>query len=153
MKAEYINPFIKASTQVLKQMTKLDFTTGSPYLSNSPHDSDSIVVVVGLIGELTGKASFTMGHDIAKVIASGMMMGHPIEEINEMATSAISELSNMIMGNASTLLFNEGFTTDITTPSVMVGDDIKVSNDGMQTIGVPLISERGSLALDISIKD
>ncbi len=153
MKAEYINPFIKASAEILKQTTQLDFTTGAPYLKSSPFGADDIVIMVGITGELRGQAVLTMSNDAARTIASAMMMGMPVDTIDEMATSALSELSNMIMGNSATLLFNEGLTVDITPPSMMIGSNIKISNSGMQTIGVPLVSDSCKMAIDIAIED
>ena len=36
MKVEYINPFLTATTEVLKQMAHTEFEKGAPYLKNSP---------------------------------------------------------------------------------------------------------------------
>lgn len=42
-----------------------------------------------------------------------------VTEIDEMSKSAISELGNMISGNAGTLLYNQGVTVDITPPKII----------------------------------
>ena len=41
-------------------------------------------------------------------MASKMMMGMPVTALDDMSISAISELGNMIMGNAATILLNKG---------------------------------------------
>ncbi len=153
MKAEYINPFIKASSEILKQTTQMEFQTGKPYLETSPFGGDDIVIVVGITGELRGQAALSMSSNTARAIASAMMMGMPVDTIDEMATSALSELSNMIMGNSATLLFNEGITVDITPPSLMIGENIKITTNDIQTIGVPLDSEKGTVLIDVAIAE
>jgi len=85
-------------------------------------------------------------------VASGMMMGMPVEEIDEMAKSALSELGNMIMGNSATLLFNVGAQIDITPPSLVKGTSIEITSAGMETICVPLVSTMGEIEFDIGIK-
>jgi len=48
-----------------------------------------------------------------------MMGGYPVSELDEMCCSAIAELGNMISGNASTMLYNEGIQVDITPPDIV----------------------------------
>ena len=47
-----------------------------------------------------------MASVFATTLCASMMMGMPVAEIDDMAKSALSELGNMIMGNAATLLSN-----------------------------------------------
>ncbi len=153
MKAEYINPFIKASTEVLKLIANLDFKTGAPYLKSSPFGADNLIILVGITGEIRGQAVISMSEEMAKKVASSMMMGMPVDEIDEMAKSALSELGNMIMGNTATLLFNAGVNIDITPPTLMMGQKMQISSAGMKTIGVPLMCEIGEITVDISVKE
>ncbi len=153
MKVEFINPFIKASTEVLKMIAQIDFATGKPYMKVSPFTPSSVLIVVGITGDIKGQAVISMSDDLAKSVASKMMMGMPVNELDEMAKSAISELGNMIMGNTATLLFNNEIHVDITPPSLMVGDGITISSGSMTTVGIPLTSEIGTMTLDISIKE
>lgn len=153
MKVEFINPFIKASTEVLKMIAQIDFTTGKPYMKVSPFTPSSVLIVVGITGAIQGQAIISMTEELAKAIASKMMMGMPVAELDEMAKSAISELGNMIMGNAATLLFNNNIIVDITPPTLMVGNGITISSSSMTTVGIPLNSELGTMTLDISIKE
>lgn len=62
-----------------------------------------------------------MNEDDAKKIASAMMMGMPVDEFNELAQSAISELVNMLTANASTNFSNNDVNVDISTPTLIHG--------------------------------
>jgi chemotaxis protein CheX len=152
MKVEYVNAFIKASTEVLNNFVAEKFSVGRPFIRQNPFPTSEIVIILGITGEFKGQAVFSMGLDVAKAIASGMMMGMPVNEIDEMAKSALSELGNMIMGNSATLLFNQGIKIDITPPSLVKGTSIEISFAGMETMCVSLVSNMGNVEFDIAIK-
>lgn len=152
MKVEHINSFIKASTEVLNNFVTDKFAVGKPFIRSNPFPTREIVIILGITGDIKGQAVFSLTEDMAKAVASGMMMGMPVDEIDEMAKSALSELGNMIMGNSATLLFNVGVKIDITPPSLVKGTSIEISSAGMETICVPLNSELGTIEFDIAIK-
>ncbi len=153
MKVEYINPFIKATTEVFKTMLNMEITTGKPYIKASPYVADTLMIMVGITGEIRGQATLSMSEDLAKRTASTMMMGMPVEELDELSKSALSELANMIMGNSATLLFNAGVNIDITPPTLMMGENMQISAGSMRTVCVPLISDLGEVMLDVSVKE
>ena len=153
MKVEYINAFIKASTEVINNFVADKFTVGKPFIRTNPFPTREIVIILGITGDIKGQAVFSLTEDMAKAIASGMMMGMPVNEIDEMAKSALSELGNMIMGNSATLLFNLGLHIDITPPSLVKGTSIEISSAGMETVCVPLVSGIGEIEFDIAMKN
>lgn len=153
MNIEYINPFIEASQTVLKQIANIDAKLGKVYLKESPYSSENIVILVGLTGKIRGQAIFTMKKSLAMSIASTMMFGMPVTDFDEISKSAISELTNMILGNAATLLYNRGIHIDITPPSLLMGDNMSISSNKMKTICVPLIlNDNDVIELDISVE-
>ena len=152
MKVEYVNAFIKASTEVLNNFVTDKFSVGRPFIRQNPFPTSEIVIILGITGEFKGQAVFSMTDHVARSIASGMMMGMPVNEIDEMAKSALSELGNMIMGNSATLLFNQGTKIDITPPSLVKGTAIEITSAGMETMCVPLVSAMGEVEFDIAIK-
>ncbi|MDM8534505.1 chemotaxis protein CheX [Clostridiaceae bacterium HSG29] len=153
MKVEYINPFIKASKEVFKMTMNLDLEIGRPYVKKTPFALKDVVLVVGITGEVKGQVIINFEMEIAKKIASKMMMGMEVSELDEMSKSAISELGNMIMGNTATLIANQGIAIDITPPTLMIGKEINLSFSDSQTIGLPLHSELGDIIYDIALKE
>ncbi len=150
MNIEYINPFIEASQTVLKQIASLDAKLGKVFLKTAPYKSEDIIIMVGLTGKIRGQANFSMKKEFAMKIASSMMMGMPVTEFDELSKSAISELANMIMGNAATILYNKGTNVDITPPSLLMGENMQITPSKMTTICVPLIVGEDTFLLDIS---
>ena len=154
MNVEHINPFILASRTVMKTIANIDVSLGKVYLKTSPYSSETVVVVVGLMGELRGQVLFSMDKTVAFQIASAMMMGMPICELDEMSKSAIAESTNMILGNAATLLYEKGVKIQITPPSIMMGNNIQISTPNMRILCVPLIlSTGGTIEMDIALVD
>ena len=153
MNVEYINPFIEASQAVLKQIAGIDAKLGKVYLKNSPYKSDSVVIIVGLTGNMRGQAIFSLSKSVAMSIASSMMGGMPVTELDEISRSAVSELANMILGNAATILFNRGVSIEITPPSLLMGDNMQVSSDKLKIICIPLLLDDGNvIEIDISVE-
>lgn len=152
MDVEYINPFVEASQTVLMQVANIDAKLGSISLKDSPYTSDNIAIIVGLTGKIRGQAVFCMAKKVALSIASSMMFGMPVTELDEISKSAISELTNMILGNAATILYSKGIGIEITPPSFLMGDNLQISPTKMKTICIPLLFNEGDkLEIDISV--
>lgn len=152
MNIEYINPFIEASQAVLRQIASLESKLGKVYLKTAPYKSEEIIIMVGLTGKIRGQAIFSMSKEFGAKVASCMMMGMQVAEFDEMSKSAISELANMIMGNAATLLYNRGISIDITPPSLLTGENIEITHNKMKTICIPLLIGEDKIELDISME-
>ena len=84
-------------------------------------ESPGVIIIIGLIGDVKGNIIYGMKMDDAKKMASTMMMGMPVEEFNEMAQSAISELVNMLTANVATNFSRDNINVDISTPTLIQG--------------------------------
>lgn len=133
-----INPFLQSTMSVFQTVTQLKLTVGKPSLVNFSFDKPTYTITVGVVGQMKGQAVLVMDLENAKDIASKMMFGMQVEELDEMACSALNELSNMIMGNTATIFSTKGKLFDITPPISMLGTNIKVQTD-IDPICVPLL--------------
>ncbi len=136
----YINPFVQASTGVLESVTQIKLTLGRPGISKLDFEDNTFLLQVGIVGEMKGQVIIAMPVEVAKKIASIMMCGMPVEELDEMPRSALSELSNMIMGNAATLFSNQEILIDITTPMSMLGSHLSLQTE-VEALKVPLLQD------------
>jgi CheY-specific phosphatase CheX len=84
-----------------------------------------------------------MNKKVGLEIASGMMGGMQLAELDEISKSAISELTNMILGNTATILYNKGINIDITPPSFLMGENLQVSNSKVKTFVYLWTSQMG----------
>ncbi|HOS68680.1 MAG TPA: chemotaxis protein CheX [Bacillota bacterium] len=154
MNVEYINPFISVSVNLMKMVCNETASRGKVFIKNSTFASDNVVIIIGVAGEIKGQVFFSMNNITACNIASTMMFGTEVKELDDMAKSAIAELGNMIMGNVSTEFFNNGIKIDITPPTVLVGKDMALSTRGLKTICIPLLLEKlGKIEIDVALTE
>lgn len=150
MKVEYINPFIEASQSVIKMLCNVDIKMGKVHLKASPFSFSNVIIIIGVVGEIKGQIYFEMPMETAKKIASTMMGGMPVDELDEISKSAISEMGNMIMGNASTIFANNEISIDITPPTLLSGEKIEMSSKS-PTVVIPLeLQGFGSINININ---
>ena len=92
-----------------------------------------------------------MSEETAKFVASTMMMGMPVESMDDMAQSAISELANMLTANSATNLSQMGIEVDISTPILTIGDGftLKISND--KYICIEMLINWQTVEINVSI--
>ncbi|MGN0153455.1 MAG: chemotaxis protein CheX [Lachnospiraceae bacterium] len=133
-----INPFLKSTISVFESVTQMKLTVGRPSLADFSFTKPTYTITVGVVGQMKGQAVLAMDIDHAKEIASKMMFGMPVAELDEMACSALNELSNMIMGNTATVFSTQGKLIDITPPISMIGTDLQIRSD-IDPICVPMM--------------
>lgn len=148
---DHINPFLVSAEQILSQVCQIQTKVGALSKDNMCIDGEPMFIMLGVTGEMTGQVCIVFDLDVAKNIASRMMMGMPVPEIDDMAKSALSELGNMIMGNAATLLSNNNIKIDITPPTLGTGK-AKLTSPNITSIKVPLLFEGGEIRLFFLLK-
>jgi len=154
LNVEYINPFVNVSVNLMKMICNETVSRGKVYIKDSTFSSDNVVIIIGVAGEIKGQVFFSMNSTTACNIASTMMFGTEVKELDDMAKSAIAELGNMIMGNVSTEFFNNGIKIDITPPTVLVGKEIALSTKGLKTICIPLVLKKlGKIEIDVALTE
>jgi len=119
MQATYINPFLSSSITVIETLIQVKPSIGQLSLKPIIELDSHVWLRIGILGQFQGDVIFAFPEQVAKDIVSAMMGGYPVTELDEMCKSAIAELGNMISGNASTMLYNEGIVIDITPPNIL----------------------------------
>jgi len=148
-----IDAFIEASIDVISKVTESQVQVGKVYEKTIPYASDTVVVLIGLTGMARGNATLSLSANAACHIASVMMGGMPVPELDEIAKSAIGELCNMILGTSAMLLSRNGVIIDLTPPTVLTGENIQLSIHNSVITCIPIELENiGLLELDISFE-
>ena len=138
MNADFINPFLMSATKIMQEICQTEMKIGKPYVKTTEFENESVAVMA---------FEFNKALDVA----SKMMMGMPVTALDDMSISAISELGNMIMGNAATIFSTKGYVIDITPPSVCHGD-MTITQSYTQNICVPIHSgDEVALELNIAV--
>ena len=151
MDAKLINPYVDAFTTVMPMLGFPEPTRTKLYAASARAKSLGVSVLVGFTKQIRGNVVYNMSEDTAKFIASTMMMGMPVESFDEMAQSAISELSNMLTANTATNITGLGLDVDISTPSLTVGSDFEVKISDGQYLVVEMDLSGKLVELDIAV--
>lgn len=156
MRVEYINPFVEAAHGVLKEVLQVDVQRGELYLKSTAAPVLGVAAIIGLAGDVEGRVLLDMSRATAIQVASGMLQSmdmEPIDELNEMGRATITELANMITGQAVTKLHNLGFKFDLTPPALVTGDNMEISNANVEALIVPMDMPQGKMEINVAIRE
>ena len=150
MKQELINPFLDAVLNVLATMAQTTAKPGKPLLKKDNQSLGAITGMIGLIGEQTkGSWAITFSKEAILHIASNML-GEQCEEIDELVTDVVCEITNMVTGGAKRVLSERGYRFDLAIPTMISGEDHFVHHRSKgPIIIVPFETEAGSFFVEV----
>ena len=114
--------------------------------------NSGVIIIVGVVGAIRGNVVYVVDFEGAKKIASTMMMGMPVDELDEMSQSALSELTNMLTANAATSFAALDIHIDISTPTLLYGEDITVKMNSNQVLCIQLLADEIPIEVNISFE-
>jgi chemotaxis protein CheX len=153
MRVEYINPFVEAAFNVLKEVMDVEVKRGDLYLKSTTMSIMGVAALVGLAGDVEGRVLFDMTKETALNIA-GAMNGEKFTQLDELAKATIQELANMITAQAVTKLHDLGFRFDLTPPALFSGENMEISNHEVEALIVPMdLGPHGKIEINVAIRE
>lgn len=119
MDVRYINAFISDVEEIFGVMAPgVQLTRQQPCVKKSSIVTNSIATIIGITGDVKGQVVFVFQMDWGLSLASRMCCGMPCLAVDDMAVSALGEISNMLSGRATSNIHKiTGETCDITPPT------------------------------------
>ena len=148
MRAEFVNPFLQAASEVLETELGSEPTRGVIGLRRSAYTTEEVTAVVQVIGTIAGVVLYGMPEKTARAIVQHLQ-GSPCEEFDTFAQSGISELGNVITGRATSLLALAGFPSNLAPPLLIVGRGRMVSQNDQQRLVIPLETPLGPIHIQV----
>ncbi|MBU7005339.1 chemotaxis protein CheX [Phosphitispora fastidiosa] len=154
MKAEFINPFIIATKQVLSQELgkPIGIQIGSLTMQKSSYTALDMTVLIGVTGAVQGIVMFGLSERAVKNFVSGVL-GEPVPVIDAMVESAIAEMGNVVTGIASTELEKAGYPCTLAPPTVITGRGVMISTINIQRLQVPLKTDVGDMEISVALRE
>lgn len=152
MDIKYINPFIESFGAVMPQLGFGNVRKDNLSLKQQDLINTGVVIIVGIVGAIKGNVVYVLDFESAKKIASTMMMGMPISELDEISQSALSELTNMLTANAATVFATLGIPVDISTPTLLYGDNIAIKMSSNQVLSIQLLADEIPIEVNIAFE-
>jgi chemotaxis protein CheX len=151
VRADFVNPFLRAASEVMLSEIGEEPTRGPIRLDPSDSTGHDVTVLIGVTGQITGIV--LLGFDKATACAlAGCILGRPFDTFDELAASGMGELGNVIVGRATTLLAEAGYTSTVTPPTLIVGSGTRLSTLSYQRLVIPLATSLGDFKIEVALK-
>ncbi|MBN1498537.1 MAG: chemotaxis protein CheX [Spirochaetes bacterium] len=150
--AEYVNPFLEAASAVFKQIINVDLRRGKMIIKENPEPSHDVAIIIGITGSINGEVVYSMGYNMVTKIAEILAPGMTESQVKAEYKDIVGELANMITGNAMNLFAYSGKQIDITTPTVVNGQDFTITLVKQTTLAINLYSPMGQLEMNVALK-
>lgn len=152
MDLKYANPFIESFTTIMPQLGYNKIQRGDLSEKGQELINSGVNIIVGIVGEIKGNVVYSIDLENAKSIASTMMMGMPVDELDEMSKSALSELANMLTAGAATAFYDMGIKVDISTPTLLEANNIVIKMSSNQVLSVRLLADDTPIEINIAFE-
>jgi chemotaxis protein CheX len=125
MEPKYIQPFLTATTKVLKTMAFTVPKAGEYYIKTDKKTMGDISGIIGFTGAKQGALVVSFSNACALKVVSAMLM-EDYTEVNEEIYDAVGEITNMISGDARQQLEKLGMKFEAGIPTVVTGKGHKI---------------------------
>lgn len=139
---------LNGTIESVKSVIPCELQIDQPNLIAEPFMQKSIGVLIGLTGDFRGRIIIDGSEEVFGKIGE-LMFGMFLE--GEMLDSFSGELGNMIAGNLSTFVSQNGVDIDITPPTVLVGETKMYGFDKALCLPVSL-NNIGSLSIILMLE-
>ena len=136
----------------LNRMTKTLLTYKEEYLCDKEYESQGMTVIIGIIGKFSGRMLIDFSRKTATDLATALLRRQP--KNNDEIIAALGEFSNIVSGNACSLLNrnNKALGLRVAPPSVLYGDSLHISAPKFNTTTAVADSVFGELLLNVGFK-
>lgn len=152
MDARYINPFINGLLTVSGQLGLGSLKRTGLFTRKRLQTDNDVNIIIGLAGELKGNLVFAMQEDTACSIASVMMGGMEVPQLDMIPKSALCELANMITGNSVSKLEEMGLLVSITPPTLVNGRHMVAMISQVETLVIQFTGDEGLLEINMALE-
>jgi chemotaxis protein CheX len=121
MKIELIQPFINAADAVLGQMLQAPAEVREVAMQEDIYRRQGVAASVVMRGDLEGRIIFDLDPVAARRVAE-VLAGAEAGSSEQIARETVCELANMVVGNAVTLLNDQGFHFKVFPPELQTTD-------------------------------
>ncbi|MGH9498667.1 MAG: chemotaxis protein CheX [Terriglobales bacterium] len=128
MKMELIQPFINAADAVLAEGLQCPMAIGNLSMEEKAYRRKGIAALILVTGDIEGRIILDLDPQTAVRVAS-KFAGGELPETDELVKETVFELANQVIGNAVTVLNDQGFHFRVHPPALQTADGPKSSED------------------------
>ncbi|MBA4419064.1 MAG: chemotaxis protein CheX [Syntrophus sp. (in: bacteria)] len=155
MNVEYINPFIDATRKLMEVMVGIkQFRKREITLDQQIKAAFDISAIIGVTGSFRGSIILSFSSSVAVAMITSLL-GEPVDEFDDDVCDAVSEMVNIITGNAQAMLAENGYGNfERSLPNVIVGKGHVINRpQNTPCINIFFDTELGGFAMQVSLKE
>ncbi len=153
MDVKIINPFLAATSNVLKTMAMIDPVPGKPFLKKDETAHGDVSAIIGITGAAQGSMSLSFTEPCIRAIVANLL-GIEVKELNEEVKDAVGELTNMICGDARRRLAEDGFALQAGIPTIVSGKNHSITHIHKgPCLAVPFKTANGSFVVEVAFNN
>lgn len=150
MKMELIQPFINAADAVLAQTLKAPTTIGEVSMEEDAYRRKGVAAMVRVAGDIEGRVIFDLEPDTAHQVAIKLVGDEASAQ--EIIPEAICELANQVIGNAVTVLNDQGFHFKVMPPEIHTAETGVKSTEDTEALVMSFETVTGSVFMNIAMR-
>jgi chemotaxis protein CheX len=151
MRMELIQPFIGSLDAVLAEMMKTPAKIVDLTMEEEGYRRKGTAAVVTFQGEIEGRIVLDMEPSSAAQVA-GFLAGGEVDPSDSIVEEAVSELANMVIGNAVTQLNDRGFQFKVFPPELLTEEQCEKAGQDSEATILCFETPHGSVYLNIAMK-
>lgn len=150
MDASIINPFVEATMEVTRTMANMESSVGKPKLKDGTNAPGSITGFINLSSN-THNGSLALSFEESTILTVyERMLGEKQDTIDDSVLDLAGEITNMVCGGAKQRLSLSGFDFNLTSPSILSGDNHQIKHSGSgPVLTLPLQFEEGQMHIEV----
>ena len=118
MNSQYVQMIISSFHSVLESIVSSPIVRSEIRKNQRDSGSQDILVMVGIVGDVDGQVYMSMDSQAGRSLASQMLGGIEVED-RDLMVSAVSELCNMVVGNACINMSETNAQVDMMPPAIV----------------------------------
>ena len=149
MKMELIQPFINAADAVLAQTLQAPTTMGELSMEEEAYRRKGVAAMIRVAGDIEGRVIFDLEPATARQVTSKIVGDDNGAE--EMIPEAICELANQVIGNAVTVLNDQGFHFKVMPPEIHTAEQGAHSTEDTEALVMCFETVSGTVFMNIAM--
>jgi chemotaxis protein CheX len=151
MRMDLIQPFINSADAVLAQGLQSPTSIENLTMEEEAYRRKGIAAEVCLTGDIEGSIIFDADHPTASLLAA-RLAGLEGPASNDLVCEAVCELANQVIGNAVTVLNDQGFHFRVHPPALHTSERGSKSSEDTEALVICFSTESGKVFMNVALK-
>jgi chemotaxis protein CheX len=151
MRMELIQPFINSADAVLAEGLQSPTSIDNLTMEEEAYRRRGIAAEVCLSGDIEGRIIFDADQKTAVRFANHLA-GVDLPDTDDLVREAVCELANQVIGNAVTVLNDQGFHFRVHPPTLHTSEQGSKSSEDTEALVICFSTESGQVFMNVALR-